>query len=449
MRKEVKHFGMSAKAILMVMVVFGTLFASCYTKDDIPVVQVPEEVPNKYIIEGTIVANTNGVLETLKGVTVTSDKNGVVSSGDANFIVTVGSPDTYTLSLSKTGYDPISYKVVVPSAGDKITGQLISVNVQLTMYRENTSNPGTGEVGVDGGNVVNGNGTLTIPAGALTANTTITMSVNDDVKQAVEVTGSQEAAAQFLLGEFGPGGTKFLAPVDWSVAYDALSDFYLANTQLQYRANNNAGDWTVMTDGIVYDNDNDKYNVSLTHFSQYRMVYLASGMTLDAVTETLPAIATILNTNPSPASITEIPYKKYEGAELTLGDGWNNITNASDQQQIEELVKNAVMTKVNVSEFKASIGEPVAANYVLRDPITLPYDYHLLSKGEQSMDYYVFTFKVYKKADNATVELKVNVKVAGKVSIFVEMDYCGAHHTHGSCGHVYHGGASGGMVIGD
>ena len=147
MRKEVKHFGMSAKAILMVMVVFGTLFASCYTKDDIPVVQVPEEVPNKYIIEGTIVANTNGVLETLKGVTVTSDKNGVVSSGDANFIVTVGSPDTYTLSLSKTGYDPISYKVVVPSAGDKITGQLISVNVQLTMYRENTSNPGTGEVG--------------------------------------------------------------------------------------------------------------------------------------------------------------------------------------------------------------------------------------------------------------------------------------------------------------
>ena len=108
MRKEVKHFGMSAKAILMVMVVFGTLFASCYTKDDIPVVQVPEEVPNKYIIEGTIVANTNGVLETLKGVTVTSDKHGVVSSGDANFIVTVGSPDNYTLSLSKTGYDPIS-----------------------------------------------------------------------------------------------------------------------------------------------------------------------------------------------------------------------------------------------------------------------------------------------------------------------------------------------------
>ena len=112
-------------------------------------------------------------------------------------------------------------------------------------------------------------------------------------------------------------------------------------------------------------------------------------------------------------------------------------------------MKNAVMAKVNVSEFKASIGEPVAANYVLRDPITLPYDYHLLSKGEQSMDYYVFTFKVYKKADNATVELKVNVKVAGKVSIFVDMDYCGAHHTHGSCGHVYHGGAGGGMVIGD
>jgi hypothetical protein len=447
MRKEVKHFGMSAKAILMVMVVFGTLFSSCYTKEDIPVVQIPEEVPNKYIIEGTIVANNNGNLETLKGVTVTSDKNGVVAAGDANFIVTVASPDTYTLSLSKTGYDPISYKVVVPSAGDKITGQLIAVNVQLTMYRENTSNPGTGEVGVEGGVVANGGGELSIPAGALTANTQITMTVLDDVKQAVEVNGTQEAAAQFLLGEFGPSGTKFLNPVQWSVAYDALSEYYLANTQLQYRANNNAGDWTVLTDGIVYDND--KYNVSLTHFSQYRMVYMASGMTLDAVSETLPAIAAITNNNVSPASISQIPYKKFEGAELTFGDGWSGITNASDKQQIEELVKNAIMAKVNVAEFKSSIGAAVDAIFTLRDPITLPYDYHLLSKGEQSMDYYVFTFKVYKISDDSAVELKANVKVAGKVSIFVEMDYCGAHHTHGSCGHVYHGGAGGGMVIGD
>ena len=29
MRKEVKHLGISAKAILMVMVVFGTLFSGC------------------------------------------------------------------------------------------------------------------------------------------------------------------------------------------------------------------------------------------------------------------------------------------------------------------------------------------------------------------------------------------------------------------------------------
>ncbi len=115
MRKEVKHLGISAKAILMVMVVFGTLFSSCYTKDDIPVVQKPEVVPNKYVIEGTIVTNNNGQQETLKGVTVTSDKNGVVTSGDANFIVTVPSPDIYTLTLTKDGYDNITYKVVVPS----------------------------------------------------------------------------------------------------------------------------------------------------------------------------------------------------------------------------------------------------------------------------------------------------------------------------------------------
>ncbi len=448
MRKEVKHFGMSAKAILMVMVVFGTLFSSCYTKEDIPVVQIPEEVPNKYIIEGTVVANNNGTLETLKGVTVTSDKSGVVASGDANFVVTVPSPDTYTLSLTKTGYDPISYKVVVPSAGDKITGQLISVNVQLTMYRENTSNPGQNEVGVEGGVVTNNSGALTIPAGALTANTTITMLVDDNIQQAVDVNATQEAAAQFLMGQFGPSGTKFLAPVQWSVAYDALADYYLANTQLQYRANNNAGNWTVLTDGIVYEDG--KYNVSLTHFSQYRMVYAASDMTLNSTTETLPDITTITNTNNSPSaiSIKEIPYKKFEGAEFTEGTGWDEITNASDKAQIENLVKNAIMAKVNVAAF-TSIGSAVDAIFTLRDPISLPYDYHLLSKGEQSMDYYVFTFKVYKKSNDDVIELKANVKVAGKVSIFVEVDYCGAHHSHGSCGHVYHGGAGGGMVIGD
>ena len=444
MRKEVKHFGMSAKAILMVMVVFGTLFSSCYTKDDIPVVQKPEVVPNKYVIEGTIVTNNNGQQETLKGVTVTSDKNGVVTSGDANFIVTVPSPDIYTLTLTKDGYDNITYKVVVPSPGDQITGQLISVNVQLTMYLKNTSNPGEGQVGTSGGTVTQGNATLEIPAGALAANTNITMNINSDVQQAIEVNGTQEAAAQFLLGEFGPSGTIFSSPVAWSVAYPSLANYYLANTQLQYRANNGAGDWTILETGVIFENG--KYNVNLTHFSQYRMVYRASSMNSNDVVENLPAIAPITNETAGTVQITEIPYEKYEGGELEFaGTEWTTL--GADLDQIKNLVTEAVKAKVQVD--LSGFNGPVAAVFQLRDPISLLYDYHLLSKGTQDINYYTFTFKVYDKNTKTEVTLTVNAKVAGKVSISVQNEFCGAHHTHGHCGHIYNGGAGGGMVIGD
>lgn len=444
MRKAVKQLGMSTRAILMVMVVFGTLFSSCYTKDDIPVVQKPDVIPNKYVIEGTVVANNNGQLETLKGVSVTSDKNGVVTAGDANFIVSVPSPDVYTLTLTKSGYDNITYQVVVPSAGDQISGQLIAVNVQLTMYRENTSNPGTGQVGPAGDVIVIDDATLTIPAGALTENTDVTMIIDDEVKQAIEVNGVQEAAAQFLMGQFGPSGTKFLAPVNWSVEYSGLANYYLANTQLQYRANNGAGDWTILDDGIVYDDG--KYSVNLTHFSQYRMVYRASSVTLDAMSQELPAIDAITNTGQVTVEVKEIPYQKYDGGELEfVGTEWNTL--GADADQIKLLATEAIKSQAQV-DLNGFTG-PTDAVYQLREPISLPYDYHLLSKGTQEINYYVFTFKVYEKTSGAEVTLTVNAKVAGSVSISVQNEFCGAHHTHGDCGHVYNGGAGGGMVIGD
>lgn len=446
MRKEVKQFSMSAKAILMVMVVFGTLFSSCYTKDDIPVVPDPVVVENQYIIEGTVVSYYLGVLETLNGVTVTCDKGGVVTAaGETNFIVKVSGPDTYTLTLKKDGYDEISYQVVVPKVNEQIQGQLISVSVQLSMYRENTT-PTDKLIGVYGGEIEAGNSVLTIPAGALKENVDIRMTVKEDVEVASGVAELvQKAAAQFMLAEFTPDGQKFDIPAEWCVNYDKLQEYYLKDIELQYRKNSDAK-WNVLAEEIEYADG--KYSVSLDHFSQYRMVYKASAENVTSVPEELPAIAAIYNNEEPEKTVTEIPYTKYEGAELTFGESWNQIS-GTDRAQIEELVTKAISAKTLISEFEG-VALNNDAKFTLKEPIKLTFDYHLLSKAVQSMDTYTFTFNVYNKTDDSVVALDVTMKAAGVVSMSVKNEFCGAHHhTHGHCGHIYNGGAGGGMVDGE
>lgn len=118
MKKEVKRLGISTSMVLMVMVLFGSLFSSCYTKDDLPVVPEQEsKEPATYTVNVTVLG-PDGALEGVRlyPMNGTTDANG-------KYTYTQNGSGNVTFSLMKTGYEDVSYTVTLPVAknGDAVT----------------------------------------------------------------------------------------------------------------------------------------------------------------------------------------------------------------------------------------------------------------------------------------------------------------------------------------
>lgn len=122
MKKEVKHSGIGINLLLLVTVLFGSLFSSCYTKDDVPV--VPPTVstdPATYTVNITVTSDEGA----LKGVSIYPMIN------QANMTTDASGKCTYTqtgsgmviFSLVKEGYVDAFYAVTLPAAGsgEKVT----------------------------------------------------------------------------------------------------------------------------------------------------------------------------------------------------------------------------------------------------------------------------------------------------------------------------------------
>ena len=111
MKKEVRHLGISMNLMLMVMVLFGSLFSSCYTKDDLPVVPPTESnEPAKYTVNVTVTSAEgplDGVqLYPMNGTTDAKGKYTYTQTGSGNV----------TFSLVKKDYEDVSYTVTLPVA---------------------------------------------------------------------------------------------------------------------------------------------------------------------------------------------------------------------------------------------------------------------------------------------------------------------------------------------
>ena len=113
MKKEVKHSGIGINLMLLITVFFGSLFSSCYTKDDVPV--VPPTVstdPATYTVDITVISD-KGALE---GVSIYPMNLTTNASGKSTYTQT-GSGNV-VFSLVKEGYENVSYTVSLPEAAN-------------------------------------------------------------------------------------------------------------------------------------------------------------------------------------------------------------------------------------------------------------------------------------------------------------------------------------------
>ena len=118
MKKEVKHSGIGINLVLLITVLFGSLFSSCYTKDDVPV--VPPTVstdPATYTVNVTVTSD-NGALEgvSVYPMSLTTDANGKCTYTQTGSGIVI-------FSLVKEGYVDAFYAVTLPAAGsgEKVT----------------------------------------------------------------------------------------------------------------------------------------------------------------------------------------------------------------------------------------------------------------------------------------------------------------------------------------
>jgi hypothetical protein len=122
-------------------------------------------------------------------------------------------------------------------------------------------------VGASGGTVATADGALTvvIPAGALAANVTVT----------VTPTSSPGAGALGTVYELGPSGTQFSSPVTLSLHYDSANLNGVSEGSLRL-ATFAAGNWQILA-GAAVDTSAKTVTGTTTHLSPYGIVADSSG----------------------------------------------------------------------------------------------------------------------------------------------------------------------------
>lgn len=112
-----------------------------------------------------------------------------------------------------------------------------------------------------GGTLTAPGATLVIPAGALAADTTVTLTVTD---KASEPDAANIAAKVFT---FGPDGTQFLKPVSMTLAFDPSSPPADKTAKLAFLKD---GAWVALTDSKVTGTD---VTATTTHFTPFTVVW--------------------------------------------------------------------------------------------------------------------------------------------------------------------------------
>lgn len=132
MKEKVKHSRFGIGLMLLTTVFFGSLFSSCYTKDDVPVVPVTEPTePATYTVNIAVVGDDD---KPLAGVQLFPQREGSVQDlGNGMYSFTTKGAGSVVFCLVKEGYKTIYYTVNLPVAED---GTTVTVPARFYMDAE-------------------------------------------------------------------------------------------------------------------------------------------------------------------------------------------------------------------------------------------------------------------------------------------------------------------------
>lgn len=122
----------------------------------------------------------------------------------------------------------------------------------------------TQKVGAVGGTFTAPGATVVIPAGALAADTTLTLTVSDKAGQP----NADTIAASIF--DFGPNGTKFLKPVTMTLDFTGTAP----SSDVAKIAYLEAGAWVPLTDSAA---SGGKVTATTTHFTPFTVVWSSGG----------------------------------------------------------------------------------------------------------------------------------------------------------------------------
>ena len=131
-------FGISAKLVLAVLVVCGTIFTSCYEEKGVDVTPVDPLPSATYTIVGNVYSSITSASISVTSTELTANKGTLAISGASYSITGLNAEDVVTISVEKDGYFPVTRVITIGKSADG-TSTIINADIALVSASDLTA----------------------------------------------------------------------------------------------------------------------------------------------------------------------------------------------------------------------------------------------------------------------------------------------------------------------
>ncbi len=257
MKKEVKHSGIGINLMLLITVFFGSLFSSCYTKDDVPVMPTTESSDSVvYKINVKVVDLSNTPIEHVKiyPMGVETDANGM-------YTFTLNVAGSVSFSLEKEGYESVSYTVTLPFGKNGETKTVEATFLMKKVEIKEAIYTVAGKVfdGLTKEAVTNATGTWTLRGGAAADNGTLTIGADGTFSQVLHKPGVYD----FVINATGKEEVKYSV----TIQKIAAGEEYYFNMEIPMYEEGTVEGQTYTLEGTIRDADGQDLTGATVYYS--------------------------------------------------------------------------------------------------------------------------------------------------------------------------------------
>ncbi|MFA5713016.1 MAG: carboxypeptidase-like regulatory domain-containing protein [Bacteroidales bacterium] len=424
--KNIKFFLRGLIAIFAI----AAISISCERRED---PYYPKAHPAKYNITGQVLNQQNG--QPIEGVRVDMGSLNTNTDTDGKFkFLNLESGGSYTITLTKDDFFTTAYTIEFPSAQPNSVIN-IAVTASMVPYIEGVTpiSPVTGGT-IDILGELNG-------TAVIQPNTVVTDSNGDPVEGEINFTaieippfesGSTNNPSVITI-LFGPAGLQFSKPIQ--ISFDnPFTNFTFNEIQLEYY-NSTTGEWVIESVPVTYNSSTNRYETSISHFSIYKVSYLAEIDPLAPVSQPIDVIEfpEIKNYDMSvPLLVEEIKVERLAGYKFTTPlssvlstNGITGVDAVKIKAVIETAINKYTGTDTPLDNFDLIVDDiPMG--------IEIAYRTGMNTVGSQEITKFKYSIKLNDSA-NQPITIVVEVQKAGAVTLsysFFHLDW----HDHGHGG---------------